>query len=287
MKVVVVGAAGQLGAAIVHEWSAHADVIGLTRGDLDITDRGAVQECLASARPDVIVNCVAYNQVDAAEDDPTAALRVNMLGVQALAGAAADAGAVFVHYSTDFVFDGLTDRPYMETDPPNPRSVYGVSKRLGEWMAADAPRHYVLRVESLFGRAPNGINRGSAASICSRIAADEPVSVFVDRTVSPTHVVDAAAATRAIVERALPHGVYHCVNSGCCTWKEFAEAAGRFLGRQPRLQPITLDSVTLRALRPKFCALSNAKLASLGVTLPDWQDALRRSLGSDEVHRFR
>jgi len=278
MKVMIVGAAGQLGAAVVHEWSAHADVIGLGHGDLDITDRAAVQARAASDAPDVIVNCVAYNQVDAAEDDPVGALRVNMLGVQALAEAAADTRAVFVHYSTDFVFDGLTDRPYTEADQPNPRSVYGVSKRLGEWMAADAPRHYVLRVESLFGRAPNGVSRGSATSICARIAAYETVPVFVDRTVSPTHVMDAAAATRAIVERALPYGLYHCVNSGCCTWKEFAEAAARFLGRQPRLQPVTLDSVTLRAPRPKYCALSNAKLASLGVTMPDWQDALRRSL---------
>ena len=269
MKVMIVGAAGQLGAAVVHEWSAHADVIGLARGDLDITDRAAVLARAASDAPDVIVNCVAYNQVDAAEDDPVGALRVNMLGVQALAGAAADAGAVFVHYSTDFVFDGLTDRPYTEADQPNPRSVYGVSKRLGEWMAADAPRHYVLRVESLFGRAPNGASRGSATSICARIAAGETVPVFVDRTVSPTHVMDAAAATRAIVERALPYGLYHCVNSGCCTWKEFAETAARFLGRQPRLQPVLFDSVTLRAPRPKYCALSNAKLASLGVGLPD------------------
>ena len=90
--------------------------------------------------------------------------------------------------------------------------------------------------------------------------------------------MDAAAATRAIVERALPYGLYHCVNSGCCTWKEFAETAARFLGRQPRLQPVMFDSVALRAPRPKYCALSNAKLASLGVRLPDWQDALRRSL---------
>ena len=153
-----------------------------------------------------------------------------------------------------------------------------MSKLLGEWLADEAPRHYVLRVESLFGRAPKGTSRGSATSICDRIAADEIVPVFVDRTVSPTHVLDAAAATRAVVERALPFGIYHCVNSGCCTWKEFAEAAARFLGRRPHLQPITLDSISLRAPRPKYCALSNAKLASFGVEMPDWQDALGRSL---------
>jgi dTDP-4-dehydrorhamnose reductase len=278
MKVMVIGASGHLGAAVVHEWTGRADVIALGHADLDIVDRGAVQARMTTDRPDVVVNCAAYNQVDGAEDDPVGALNVNMLGVKALASAASSVDAVFVHYSTDFVFDGLIDRPYVETDRPGPRSVYGVSKLLGEWLAADAARHYVLRVESLFGRAPDGVSRGSAANICTRLAAGESVPVFVDRTVSPTHVMDAAAATRAIVEAALPFGVYHCVNTGRCTWMEFAEAAAELLGREPRLVPITLDSVKLKAARPKYCALSNAKLASLGVPIPEWRDALRRSL---------
>jgi dTDP-4-dehydrorhamnose reductase len=198
--------------------------------------------------------------------------------VGALARAAADAGAVFVHYSTDFVFDGLLDRPYEESDATNPKSVYGTSKLLGEWLAEDAPRHYILRVESLFGNAPNGPSRGSAASICARLMADEEVVVFADRTVSPTHVMDAAAATRAVVERRLPFGTYHCVNTGHGTWQEFAEEAARMLGRRPRLRAVAFESVQLRAPRPKYCALSNAKLARLGVAMPDWRDALRRSL---------
>jgi dTDP-4-dehydrorhamnose reductase len=278
VKVVVLGAHGQLGAAVVDEYAAHADVVALTRSDLDITERGSVEARVAAEAPNVIVNCAAYNQVDAAEDDPVSALNVNALGVGTLARAAADAGAVFVHYSTDFVFDGLASRPYEERDEANPKSVYGVSKLVGEWLAADAPRHYVLRVESLFGSVPRGPNRGSAAGICARIRADEEVPVFVDRTVTPTSVTDAAAATRAIVAAGLPFGLYHCVNSGQCTWKEFAEEAARLLGRQPRLRPVTLESMALRAPRSKYCALSNAKLASLGVRLPTWQDALGRSL---------
>src|SRR5260221_13836253 len=110
MKVVVVGAAGHLGAAVVHEWTARADVVSLGHADLDITDRAAVQARMSAEAPGVVINCAAYNLVDAAEDDPVTALKVNMVGVRALAGAAASVDAVFVHYSTDFVFDGLTDR---------------------------------------------------------------------------------------------------------------------------------------------------------------------------------
>src|SRR5258708_40365353 len=96
----------------------------------------------------------------------------------------------------------------------NPMSVYGTSKLLGEWLAADAPRHYILRVESLFGQAPNGPSRGSAMAICAGVMADKEVAVFVDRTVSPTHAIDAAAATANIIERQLPFGIYRCVNVG-------------------------------------------------------------------------
>jgi dTDP-4-dehydrorhamnose reductase len=153
-----------------------------------------------------------------------------------------------------------------------------VSKWLGEWFAADVPSHYVLRVESLFSGRRSGHQSGSAASIVARIEAGEEVPVFVDRTVSPTFVDDAAAATRAIVEGALPAGLYHCVNSGRCTWWQFAEAAAQIMGRPVRLKPMTLESASLPAPRPRYSALSNGRLASLGVVLPGWDDALRRSL---------
>jgi dTDP-4-dehydrorhamnose reductase len=154
--------------------------------------------------------------------------------------------------------------------------VYAASKLLGEWFAADAPTSYVLRVESLFGSAPGGPARGSAESIRTRIRAGEEVTVFADRTVSPTYVPDAAWATREILDRRLPSGVYHCVSSGWATWLAFAEEVARVLGVEARLKRVTLDSVRLPAKRPKYCALSNQKLAAHGVTLPDWQNAIRR-----------
>ncbi len=247
----------------------------LDRAALDISDDRAVYDVMGRLRPEAIVNCAAYNDVDGAEDRAIHALSVNAFAVRALARAAAELDAALVHFSTDFVFDGTASRAYAEEDPPNPRSTYGASKLVGEWFAADAPRAYVVRVESLFGPV-GGTPRGTVAAMVGRLVAGEEVPVFVDRTVSPTHVGDAARAVRTLVERGLPAGTYHCVNSGQCTWLEFAEAAARFLGVEPRLVPITLDGQKLRASRPKFCALSNRKLASLGIAMPDWQSALER-----------
>jgi dTDP-4-dehydrorhamnose reductase len=280
MKVLVAGADGTLGRAIVDEFRPHADVVALNRNSLDIVDDRAVRSRVVAEGPQVVINCAAYNAVDAAQVDPVTALKVNALGVRALAHAASVAGATFIHYSTDFVFDGETDRPYLESDPPNPQSVYAISKWLGEWFTGDVPNHYVLRVESLFSRPGRDRRKGSAAMIVERIDSGEEVPVFVDRTVSPTFVEDAAAATRAIVGRALPSGLYHCVNSGRCTWWQFAEAAAAVLGRPARLKPITLESVAMAAPRPRYAALSNAKLAGFGVVLPTWDDALRRALGA-------
>ena len=150
MRVAVTGAGGQLGAALVHEFSSH-DVAAFTRAALDISDAAAVDAVLARVKPELILNAAAMTNVDGAEDRPIDALNSNAFGVEALARAARRHDATLVHYSTDFVFDGRTDRPYTEDDAPNPRGTYAMSKLMGEWFVAETPRHYVLRVESLFG----------------------------------------------------------------------------------------------------------------------------------------
>lgn len=276
MKVVVTGAAGHLGAAVVQEFSRAHDVTAPARADLDITDSAAVMRMIAAARPEVVVNCAAFNDVDAAEDEPVAAFHVNAFGVQALARAAASVDAVFVHFSTDFVFDGRAERPYTEEDAPNPLSVYGASKLVGEWLAREAPRHYVLRVESLFGGPTAGASArmGSVGRILEAIEAGDDVSVFTDRVVSPTSAVEAASATARLVAAAVPYGLFHCVNGGSCTWDELAREAARLLGREARLKPMTLDTVSLKARRPRYCALSNARISHAGVRLSHWRDAL-------------
>jgi dTDP-4-dehydrorhamnose reductase len=279
MRVAITGAGGQLGSALVHEFQQTHQVMAFDHATLDITDSAAIGRAMERFNPDAIVNAAAYNAVDAAEDHPLDALGVNAMAVRVLARVARASGSALVHYSSDFVFDGTANAPYSEEDRPNPQSVYAASKLLGEWFAADAPRAYVLRVESLFGSAPGETAaRGSLATILRGLAAGASVRVFEDRTVSPTYVPDAARATREILERKVPAGLYHCVSSGHATWAEVAQEGARLLGVEPRLERVRVADVRLRAARPKFCALSNAKLAAAGISMPTWQDALARHL---------
>ena len=277
MRIAVVGARGQIGAAVVHECAASHDTTAFGRADLDVSDEAAVAAAMARVQPDVIVNAAAFTNVDAAEDHPIDALYGNAFGVRALPRAAQAHGATLVHYSTDFVFDGRASAPYTEADRPNPQSVYAASKLLGEWFACDAPCAFVLRVESLFGRAPGaGPEKGSVAGIRKTLLEGGSPKVFEDRTISPTFVMDAARATRQLLETVAPAGVYHCVNSGLCTWLEFAEELARQLGIEPRLVPVRMSDMRLKAARPQYCALSNDKLRSVGIEMPAWQDALAR-----------
>jgi dTDP-4-dehydrorhamnose reductase len=277
VRIAVVGAHGQLGTAILREFERRHDVVAFGRDTLDVSDDLAVAAAMARALPDVIINCAAYNDVDGAEDHPVDALNANSFAVRALARAASERDATFVHYSTDFVFDGTATQPYTETDPPNPRSTYAASKLIGEWFAVDAPRSYVLRVESLFGRSASGSpSKGSVATIAKALEAGEEARVFEDRTVSPTYIIDAARATLQLVEQSAPPGLYHCVNAGHCTWLEFARELARQLSVEPRLVPVRMADLDLRAARPLYCALSTAKLAAAGIVMPTWQDAVAR-----------
>jgi dTDP-4-dehydrorhamnose reductase len=282
MRIAIAGAKGQLGAALVTECRQRNDeVTALDRAALDVCNESAVADVMARLRPDVIVNCTGYNMVDAAEEHPIDALNLNAFAVRTLARAASAAGAALVHYSTDFVFDGVETTPRSETDPPNPKSVYATSKLLGEWFAVDVPRHYVLRVESLFGQAPGGPPpKGTVAAIVDALVQHRVAKVLSDRVVSPTFLADAAFATRELLERHASPGLYHCVNSGHATWLEFASEAARLLGVEPRFETLRFAEVKLPAARPQYCALSNAKLAAVGIHMPTWQDALGRYVKS-------
>jgi dTDP-4-dehydrorhamnose reductase len=274
--VLVLGAAGQLGQAMAASLRERWRVEALGRSDLDLRDAVAVRRRVEAVDPRVIVNCAGYNQVDAAEDDPVAALEANAFVVRTLARAADGVEATLVHFSSDFVFDGETDRPYRESDPPRPRSVYAASKLVGEWFAADARSHYVLRVESLFG----GLTRrkSSLDHIIEAIRSRRPVRVFVDRIVSPSYVWDIVDATAAILRTRPAAGLYHCVNSGAATWHDVAAEVARQLGEDAALEPITMKDVELRAPRPRYCALSNEKLRAAGIAMPPWQDAVSRAI---------
>ena len=271
--VMILGAGGQLGSAMVDGLARHHEIVSRTRAELDITDTHAVRADIAAICPDVIINCAAYTNVDGAETDQLAALATNAWAVRAIARAAAEIDSTIIHYSTDFVFDGAADTPYSETDPPNPRSVYAMSKLLGEWFAVEAPRHYVLRVESLFG----GSMTSSVDRLLQGILAGTEVRAFSDRTVSPSYVDDVVKATRDLFEGQKPFGLYHCVNTGWTTWFELAQRLAVSASRpDARVTPLEMAASGLRAPRPKFAALSNRKLADQGVAMPTWEQALDR-----------
>ena len=272
-RVMVTGAAGQLGSAVVARLSATCNVAAFTRGELELTDAAAMLETMTRCRPEVVINCAAYNDVEGAEDAAAAALAGNAFAVQALASGAAASGALLIHYGTDFVFDGTADRPYRETDACRPRSTYGLSKLLGEWFALETAGAYVLRVESLFGgrRAKSSIDK-----ILSAIREGQPVRVFADRTVTPSFVDDVVAATEQLIAKRPAAGVYHCVNTGETTWLGVAEEAARVLRLDAQIIPVSVNDVKLKAQRPRYCALSNQKLAAAGISMPTWEDALAR-----------
>jgi dTDP-4-dehydrorhamnose reductase len=275
VNVVVTGAAGQLGTETATAWTTAGHIVtALKRADLDLTKAADIHRAMDRLRPDLVINCSADNGVDAAESNALPPLAVNAWAVAALARASAELGATFIHYSTDFVFDGTSNRPYREDDGPNPKSVYGMTKLLGEMLAADAPRHYVLRVESLFG---GEVRHSSIDRLWDRMAAGQPAMAFADRTISPSFVRDITWATRTLVESHAPTGLYHCVNTGHASFFDVADhlrALGGF--STDLLTAGRVAEASLPAPRPMFTALSNQKLRDIGIPMPDWRDAISR-----------
>jgi len=280
MNLLITGGCGRLGAALSGELlSAGYEVVALAHAELDVTCTNQIAAVIDRRRPEVIINCAAYNAVDAAEADANAAFALNAQAPALLASAAARINALFVHFSSDFVFDGERERPYTESDPTNPVNVYGASKLAGEIVVRLAsPRHYILRVESLFGGLGLNGRRATVDAMADLFLTGTTVRAAVDRTVTPSYVPDLVHAIRTMLERRIPYGTYHCVNSGSSTWYELACEAARQLGVEARIEPIVMGDVTTRARRARRCALSNEKLAAAGIVMPTWQSAIRRHL---------
>ena len=284
MNVVVLGAGGQLGQSMTTRARARGyNVSAWTRREVDITEPKALAAALAEAKPSAVFNCAAYARVDEAEDEPAVALAANAWALRDLARLSQSLGFTLVHYSTDFVFEGSVPAIHSETDETNPRGVYATSKLLGERFAAEAPAHYILRVESLFGGAAG---KSSIDTLLNGLIAGREVRAFADRTVSPSFVDDVSDASMALVESHAPFGLYHCVNSGYTTWAELTRAAARMIDRPESLVvPTNMAGLTMRVPRPLYAALSNEKLRGAGVAMPTWQDALARYIASRNIAR--
>ena len=242
---------------------------------LDITHEADVAAFVRELCPSLIINCAAFNDVDGAELAPEQTRLVNTEAVWALARVSRAFGATLVHYSTDFVFDGTKNEPYVEEDSPAPKLVYGASKLLGEEAAASAGPHYVLRLSSLYGgHAP----RTGVDWMLRQARDNQPVRAFADRTVSPSYVPDVVRLTLALLERRAPYGLYHCGSTGSCTWSELAAHILERLGRPDLLHAVPFVPSDFRAIRPRHCALANRKLEHEGLQPLDWRAALDEHL---------
>jgi dTDP-4-dehydrorhamnose reductase len=274
VRILVVGAAGQLGQAMAHTLASAHTVVALTRQELDITQLSDVEQAVRHARPDGVVNCASYNDVNGAELHPVSALETNAWGTKHLARTSAAAGIPFIHFSTDFVFDGETDTPYVETDAPNPRGYYAMSKLVGEWLALEGANSYVLRVESLFG-GPRA--KSSVDLLMNAIVSGAEARPFSDRVVSPSYVEDVVAATARLLDIRPAPGLYHCVNTGLTTWLDLTKALAALVGRPGApIAPQLMADANLKPPRPRYAALSNAKLTAAGIEMPRWENALAR-----------
>jgi len=280
MRVVILGAAGQLGRELVRALG-HDEVIGLDRTALDVRDTAAVAARIAALRPDVVVNAAADNRVDLAEADPCDAVAVNAVAVAAVAAACRASDAFLVHFSTDYVFDGRGTTPYPEDARPNPLGAYARSKLAGELLARTvAPRHAVVRVAGLYAA---GGSRGKGGSFVDRVVAQarrgERLRVVTDQVTAPTWARDVAGATARLLPRwvrgDLPAAVYHCTNAGACSWHAFACASLELAGLDAAVEPITTAALGAPAPRPAYSVLANDRLAAAGEpALRSWRDAL-------------
>ena len=287
MRVVIVGAAGQLGRELTRILP-HDDLVSLTRADLDLQDAAAVTARLVALAPAAVVNAAADNRVDAAEEDPTQAVAVNALGVAAVARACRSSGAFFVQPSTDYVFDGRTTTPYTEEARPNPLGMYARSKLAGELLACTlAPRCAVVRVAGLYAA---GGTRPKSGSFVDRVIAraqdGERLRIVADQVTAPTYARDVAGTLAALLPRWVsgeaPGGLYHVTNAGACSWFEFARAALELAGHRAALEPISSAAFGAAAPRPPYSVLANTRLAALGEPpLRPWRDALAAYLAGE------
>ncbi len=284
MKVAVIGAAGQLGQDVVRTFSMNGDeVTPLSHSDIELSDMDSVSTCLRATRPDLVVNTAAMHHVEHCEREPQKAFAVNSWGVWNLSQVTRDLGAVLMHVSTDYVFDGAQARPYEETDAPNPLNVYGNTKLSGEYFArSTVEKCFVLRTSAIYGqnpcRAKGGLN---FIELMLKLAKERgEVRVVDNEKVTPTSTAELAQQMLAL-SRSDDYGLYHATAEGNCSWYEFAGEIFKLTDTKVNLMIAGPNEFPAKVPRPKYSVLENRGLknAKLNVFRP-WQAGVREYLAS-------
>ena len=276
MKYAVLGSAGQLGRDLCPRLAG--EVVPLTRQQIDLARPDTIRPVLTDLRPDVVVNCAAYNFVDKAESEPDAAFAVNAWGVRELAAVCRDLDCVLAHFSTDYVFglDETRKIPYRESEPPGPVSVYGLSKLAGEYVVrSTCPRHFVIRTCGLYGVWGSGGKGGNFVETMLRVAGQgKPLRVVADQTCTPSYTVDVATATAALLPTGR-YGLYHVTNAGSCSWYEFARTIFQSAGVTADLTDIPSREYPAPARRPGYSVLAAGAYQALALPpVRHWSDAV-------------
>jgi len=276
-RVVLIGATGQLGFDLVRTFDLDGELIPLAHADLDILDAARTKAVLRGFAPTHAINTAAYNRVDQAEDDREVAFALNGRAVGDLATVCQALGATLVHFSTDYVFDGRRSTPYLESDAPNPLSVYGESKLAGERLAiARCEKTVIFRLSGLYGVARSA-GKGSTNFVETmlRLAREgRKIRVVADQVLGPSYTLDVARKIWKVLPKAA-HPVYHLSNAGETSWYDFARRVFELAGLAPDLGPVTSAEFGARARRPAYSVLGHANLRALGEDdLRPWGAAL-------------
>jgi len=289
MKILITGAKGQLGQTFQDVFAGH-NLILADREELDISDSEKVEKYVEAKKPEVILNCAAYTAVDKAEEEPEIARKINVDGVKNLAQEAKKLDLIFVHFSTDFVFDGRENSPYSEEDQPNPLSVYGKTKYQGEQAVADTGgRYFILRTSWLYSQ--HGKN--FVKTIMKLGQEKDELKIVSDQIGKPTYTYDLAFSVRDLIDFSVaqPHapnsqkfyGLYNYANEGECSWYEFAREIVKLSGGKAKILAQTAyeyaasrEGVT--AERPAYSSLNCDKIKKLGIKTPPWQESLTKCI---------
>ena len=276
MKILLTGANGQVGWELQRLFPAIADVVATDRSGLDLGDEDSIRRAVRAAEPDVIFNAAAYTAVDRAEREADQAFRINAVAPGILAEEGKRCGALLVHYSTDYVFDGAKRAPYVETDTPNPLNIYGRSKLEGERAIALAGgRYLILRTSWVYGLR----GRNFLRAILAKAEKGEPLSVVQDQIGAPTWCRAIAQATATLLKNSRPQGIYHLTAGGETSWYGFAREILRAAHLEVLLQPVSTAAYGAMAQRPRYSLLSNAKIrAECGISLSPWDADLAACL---------
>lgn len=276
-RYVVIGATGQLGSDLVRTFNRPGELIPLASRDLDILDAAAARSMLGDLRPTCVLNTAAYNLVDRAEEEKERAFALNAEAVGSLAAGCQAVGARFVHFSTDYVFDGRKRAPYLESDEPRPLSVYGESKLAGERLAlARCERAVIFRVSGLFGTAGSSGKGGTnfVETMLRLAGGGKPLRVVADQVLGPSYTLDLARKIWSVLPKAT-HPIYHLTSAGQTSWYDFARRALELAGLSAEITPVTAAEFGARAKRPAYSVLGHAHLAALGEDdLRSWDAAL-------------